>query len=126
MNQLKEVKAKADQLATAGVKVKFISNQGIENSTKLAKDLDLPAHFEIYQDNDLAAAKALGIEDIGGAPTGMPGYPVDTVKATVIGLDEDGKVIFGDETDSYRIRPHPDTFLHVFESRGSVRAFSAA
>ena len=124
MNQLKEVKAKADQLAKAGVKVKFISNQGIKNSEKLAKDLALPAHFEIFQDNDLAAAKALGIEDMGGAPSGMPGYPTDTVKATVIGLDEDGKVIFGDETDNYRIRPHPDTFLHVFEPRGSVRAFS--
>ncbi|MEW2919687.1 redoxin domain-containing protein [Ruegeria sp. ANG10] len=126
MNQLKEVKAKADQLAKAGVKVKFISNQGTKNSEKLARDLNLPAHFEIFQDNDLAAAKALGIEDLGGAPSGMPGYPIDTVKATVIALDEDGKVIFGDETDNYRIRPHPDTFLHVFEQRGSVRAFSAA
>ncbi|WP_170335969.1 peroxiredoxin family protein [Ruegeria arenilitoris] len=126
MNQLKEVKAKADQLAKAGVKVKFISNQGIKNSEKLANDLKLPAHFEIFQDNDLAAAKALGIEDMGGAPSGMPGYPIDTVKATVIALDEDGRVIFGDETDNYRIRPHPDTFLHVFGPRGSVRAFSAA
>ena len=125
MNQLKEVKAKADQLAKAGVKVKFISNQGIENSQKLDKDLALPAYFEIFQDNDLAAAKALGIEDMDGAPSGMPGYPTDTVKATVIGLDEDGKVIFGDETDNYRIRPHPDTFLRVFEPSGSVRAFSA-
>jgi peroxiredoxin len=126
MNQLKEVKAKADQLAQAGAKVKFISNQGIKNSKKLAKDLKLPAHFEILQDNDLAAAKALGIEDMGGAPSGMPGYPIDTVKATVVALDQDGKVMFGDETDNYRIRPHPDTFLHVFEPRGSVRAFSAA
>ncbi len=126
MNQLKEVKAKADQLAKAGVKVKFISNQGTKNSEKLARDLKLPAHFEIFQDNDLTAAKVLGIEDLGGAPSGMPGYPIDTVKATVIALDEDGKVIFGDETDNYRIRPHPDTFLHVFEPRGSVRAFSAA
>lgn len=126
MNQLKEVKAKADQLAKAGVKVKFISNQGINNSEKLAKDLKLPEHFEILQDNGLAAAKTLGIEDLGGAPSGMPGYPSDTVKATVIALDEAGSVIFGDETDNYRIRPHPDTFLHVFETRGSVRAFSAA
>ncbi len=126
MNQLKKVNAKADQLAEAGVKMKFISNQGTKNSEKLARDLNLPAHFEIFQDNNLAAAKALGIEDLGGAPSGMPGYPIDTVKATVIALDEDGKVIFGDETDNYRIRPHPDTFLHVFEPRGSVRAFSAA
>ncbi|WP_170412432.1 hypothetical protein [Ruegeria arenilitoris] len=86
----------------------------------------LPAHFEILQDNGLAAAKTLGIEDLGEAPSEMPGYPSDSVKATVIALDEDGTVIFGDETDNYRIRPHPDTFLHVFEPRGSVQAFSAA
>ena len=116
MNQLKDVKAQAERLAAAGVKVKFISNQGFKNSEKLAKKLNLPAHFEILQDRDLRAAKTLGIQDIGGAPSGMPGYPNDTVMATVIALDEQGKVIFGDETDNYRRRPHPDTFLHVFET----------
>ncbi|WP_420336609.1 peroxiredoxin family protein [Roseibium sp.] len=125
MNQLKEVRAQADRLARADVKVKFISNQGIENSAKLAKDLNLPDHFEILQDDALKAAKTLGIEDIGGAPSGMPGYPVDTVMATVIALDEDGKVLFGDETDNYRLRPHPDTFLHVFEDESSVTRTAA-
>ena len=115
MNQLKEVLAKADRLAKSAVKVKFISNQGIANSTRLAEKLNLPADFEILQDQDLRAAKALGVADIGGAPAGMPGYPADTVMATVIALDEKGTVLFGDETDNYRVRPHPDTFLDVFE-----------
>ena len=115
MNQLKEVLAQAERLAKLGVKVKFISNQGMERNTELAAKLDLPEHFEILQDEGLAAAKALGIEDIGGSPAGMPGYPADTVMATVIALDEAGKVIFGDETDNYRVRPHPDTFLPVFQ-----------
>ena len=115
MNQLKEVIAKADRLQKSGTKVKFISNQGLKNSANLAKKLALPANFEILQDNDLRAAKILGTADIGGSPAGMPGYPDDTVMATVIGLDDSGKVIFGDETDNYRVRPHPDTFLHIFE-----------
>lgn len=115
MNQLKEVLAKANQLKKSGTKVKFISNQGIKNSTDLAKKLNLPADFEILQDDDLRAAKSLGIADMGGAPAGMSGYPSDTVMATVIGLDEHGKVIFGDETDNYRVRPHPDTFMHIFD-----------
>ena len=115
MNQLKEVKAQADRLANADVEVKFVSNQGFENSRKLARSMNLPTHFEILQDEDLRAAKVLGIEDMGGAPSGMPGYPNDTVMATVVALDEEGKVIFGDETDNYRRRPHPDTFLQVFE-----------
>ncbi|MEM9107947.1 MAG: redoxin domain-containing protein [Pseudomonadota bacterium] len=125
MNQLKQVKEQADRLAKADVMVKFISNQGFDNSSKLAKDLDLPVHFEILQDEDLHAAKTLGIEDMGGAPSGMPGYPTDTVMATVIALDKDGKVIFGDETDNYRRRPHPDTFLHVFETERNIARLAA-
>lgn len=126
MNQLKEVRAQADRLAKADVQVKFISNQGIGNSEKLAGNLDLPAHFEVLQDEDLRAARLLGIEDLGGAPSGMPGYPADTVMATVIALDETGRVLFGDETDNYRVRPHPDRFLHVFEDRAASRLANAA
>lgn len=63
MNQLKEVKAKADQLAKAGVKVKFISNQGIENSQKLAKDLALPAHLENRRMQTVETSGLLVFED---------------------------------------------------------------
>ncbi len=115
MAQLKEVVARAGRLAAAGVEVKFVSNQGIENHRKLAEKLDLPENFELLQDEGLVAAKRLHIEDIGGAPVGYSGFPSDTVMATVIALDENGVVIFGDETDNYRVRPHPDTFLQVFE-----------
>ena len=55
----------------------------------------------------------------------MPGYPNDTVMATVIALDEQGNVIFGDETDNYRRRPHPDTFLGVFETPRNVTVMAA-
>ncbi|MDG3087468.1 redoxin domain-containing protein [Vibrio hannami] len=114
MNQFKEVQKLADTLKSRDVKVKFISNQGFDNSKKLVDKMGLPEHFEILQDVDLKAAKRLGIEDIGGSPAGMSGYPEDTVMATVITLDENGLVTFGDETDNYRVRPHPDTFLSVF------------
>lgn len=114
MNQLKEVQARAAYLKDKGVQVKFISNQGVKFSRELSEKLALPAHFEILQDDDLKAAKTLGIADIGGTPAGMSAYPADTVMATVITLDENGKVTFGDETDNYRVRPHPDTFLRVF------------
>ncbi|WP_086930752.1 peroxiredoxin family protein [Agarilytica rhodophyticola] len=111
MNQLKEVLSRADELKKSDTQVKFISNQGIKNSQQLSDKLSLPAHFEILQDDDLKAAKALGIADIDGSPVGMSGYPKDTVMATVILLDADSKVTFGDKTDHYRVRPHPDTFL---------------
>lgn len=89
--------------------------QGFEHSKTLAEKLKLPDHYEILQDSHLRAARTLGIEDIGGSPAGMSGYPDDTVMATVIATDEEGRVLFGDETDNYRVRPHPDTFIHVFE-----------
>jgi len=87
MNQLKQVVAQSERLQRAGVQVKFISNQGIDNSIKLSKDLNLPQNFKIYQDEDLKAARRLGIEDIGGSPVGMSGFPPDTVMATVIALE---------------------------------------
>ena len=111
MGQLSEVRERANALAA--VQVKFISNQGADRSRELAEKLDLPEHMELLLDPDLDAAKALGIADIGGTPLGMLGYPADTVMATVIALDEQGHVIFGDETDNYRVRPHPDAFMPV-------------
>lgn len=92
-----------------------MSNQSVEHSTGLAQKLDLPSDFQILFDRDLRAAKRLEIQDEGGTPMGMVGYPRDTVMATVIALDEDGRVIFGDESDNYRVRPHPDTFMDVFK-----------
>lgn len=115
MAQLKEVVAIADRLERLGVRVKFISNQSPAKSRKLAAQLSLPPHFEILYDAGLAAAKALEIQDIGGTPVGLLGYPADTVMATVIALDEQGRVLFGDQTDNYRVRPHPDSFMGVFE-----------
>ncbi len=118
MGQLKEVLAKAEQLKADGVQVKFISNQSVKHSEELAEKLNLPSHYEILQDNNLRAARVLGIEDLGGTPAGMSAFPKDTVMATVIALDDKGNVLFGDETDNYRVRPHPDTFIHVFENPG--------
>jgi len=109
--QLREVRDRADALADAGVTVKFVSNQSAALSSELARELDLPDHMEVLMDTDLRAAAALSIVDAGGTPPGMKDYPADTVMATVIALDAEGRVIFGDETDNYRVRPHPDSFM---------------
>ena len=114
MGYLKEILARASVLKQLGVEVKFISSQGIQRSKALAQKLKLPAHVEILQDDDLRAARILGIEDIGGTPAGISAYPKDTVMATVIALAADGTVTFGDETDNYRVRPRLESFLQVF------------
>ena len=117
MAQLRELRVRADRLAAASVQVRFVSNQSVEKSRQLARTLNLPDHFDILHDRDLRAARALAIADVGGTPPGMRDYPADTVMATVIALDAGGSVIFGDETDNYRVRPHPDDFIPVFEGR---------
>lgn len=111
--QVREVRDRAGALYEAGVAVKFVSNQDAVRSRELAEQLELPAHMEIVVDTELRAAEALSIVDRGGTPPGMKGYPADTVMATVIALDEQGRVIFGDETDNYRVRPHPDIFMPI-------------
>lgn len=116
MAQLKEICARADELAKNSVQVKFISNQSIDQSKTLTEELSLRDNFEVLQDRDLRVAKALAIADIGGTPAMLKDYPADTVMATVIALDEEGRVIFGDEAESYRVRPHPDRFMPVLSS----------
>lgn len=114
MAQLRELKKYADELAASSARVKLVSNQSAERMAELAHELQLPGHFEFLRDGDLRAARALSVADIGGTPPGLSGYPADTVMATVIALDADGRVVFGDETDNYRVRPHPEAFLPVF------------
>jgi peroxiredoxin len=117
MAQLKELRDRADRLAGASVQVKFVSNQPVQKSKELARRLNLPGGFEILYDRDLRAARALGIVDEGGTPAAMTGFPRDTVMATVVGLDEQSRVIYVDEPNHYRQRPHPDSYLSVFDGQ---------
>lgn len=113
--QLQEVGDRADRLSVQGVAVRFISNQSVEQSRELTEKLQLRADFELMFDRELRMAKGLEIEGMNVAPLGINDYPRDAAMATVVALNEGGLVIFGDETDNYRVRPHPDTFLDAFD-----------
>jgi hypothetical protein len=45
-------------------------------------------------------------------------FTCSSVLPTVIIVDPEGRIIFTDQTDNYRVRPDPDTFLKVLQSRG--------
>ena len=51
-------------------------------------------------------------------PLGMEifGYKSETVLPTVIITDEEGKILFLDQTDNYRVRPEPETFFEVLNA----------
>ena len=80
---------------------------------KLAEQYQVPFHF--WVDTENRAARMLGIDNKYGVPMGMPGYDPDTVFPTVVITDEEGEIIFVDETDNYRIRPEPQTFLDILD-----------
>jgi len=66
------------------------------------------------------AASLLGIDAKHGTPKGMEvlGYDSDTILPTAILTDQNGTILFTDQTDNYRVRPEPDTFLRVFTEHG--------
>lgn len=118
MAQIKEVAAMYRELEGMGVKVYLVSPQPEGHTKSLAKKFDVDYHFMIDEDNQ--AAKQLGIEALQGTPKGLEalGYYSDTVLPTAILTDNKGKIIFSDQTDNYRVRPEPDTFIRVFNEHG--------
>ncbi|UTW46810.1 redoxin domain-containing protein [Bacterioplanoides sp. SCSIO 12839] len=117
MAQIKEVAAQYQQLELRGVKTYLISSQSHANSEDLAKRFAVSFNFMVDVDN--AAAKALKIDAVGGTPAGLQGlgYDSDTVMPTVLMTDAEGKIIFLDQTDNYRVRPEPETFLQILDGK---------
>ncbi|PHR62346.1 MAG: alkyl hydroperoxide reductase [Robiginitomaculum sp.] len=120
MAQVKELVGKYNDLSKFGVRVALISPQPHRYTQSLAKKFNVD--FDFLTDKGNHAARVLGIDQNFGVPLGMQmfGYKSETVLPTVIITDGDGKVIWTHETDNYRIRPEPDTFLEVLRRHGIV------
>ena len=118
MAQIKEIASDYQRLSDLGAKVVLISPQPHGHSAKLAEDFDVP--FEFLVDAGNVAANQLGIAMKDGLPMGMAmqGYDSDTVLPTVVITDASGKIIFLDQTDNYRVRPEPSTFIAALEQAG--------
>lgn len=122
MAQIKELAARYNELKDKGVRVILVSPQSQRHTRALADKFDVAMEFARDQGN--AAAQALGIENRFGTPFGMQamGFSTHTVLPTVIITSAEGTVEWLHETDNYRVRPEPDTFLHVLEKRGLIPA----
>lgn len=114
MAQIREVAARYRELAERGVTTLLVSPQPHDNSRELALRFDVP--FQFLVDRDHRVAKQLGIFAAGGVPLGMEvlGYESDTVFPTVIAVDAERRILLADQTDNYRLRPEPETFLRLF------------
>jgi len=105
--QIEELAAAYRRLKEKGISVILISPQSIKKNQALAARFDVPMIF--LRDRQNAAAKQLGILHEWGTPMGMQvlGYESDTVLPTVVLTDEQGQIVFSDQTDNYRVRPEP-------------------
>lgn len=116
MAQIKEIASQYKELEKRDVNMIFISPQPHKFSISLAKKYNLGFHF--LTDTKNKVAKQLGIFAKNGIPAGFQvlGYDSDTVLPTVIITDTEGKIVFADLTDNYRVRPEPETFLKVIDN----------
>jgi len=117
MAQIKEISAQYNELAKRGVEVLLISPQPVSHSISLAKKMKVKFHF--LTDKKNAMARKLRIDHKNGTPLGMEmfGYKSETVLPTVIITNEQGQIIFVDQTDNYRVRPEPNTFISILDGQ---------
>jgi peroxiredoxin len=115
--QIAELAGQYRELAALGAEVILISSQPQSHSARLAKKFDAPMLF--LRDVKNSAAKKLGIMAPFGTPLGLQllGYGNDTAMPTVIITDEDGKILYSDETDNYRVQPEPELFLEILRAK---------
>ena len=117
MGQIKELAASYQELANRGVEIVLVSGQSHGSTKTLAKRFDIPFHFLI--DVDYQLAKEFDVFHENGTPVGMEmfGFDSDVVYPTVLITDKNGKIIFSDLTDNYRVRPEPQTFLKILDEK---------
>jgi peroxiredoxin len=122
--QVKELVAGYRELEKLGVKILVVSPQPVEHNRQLARRFDAPVDFLTDPGNQ--AAKALGIAAPSGIPAGMQllGYDSATVLPTVIITNADGTIVFTDQTDNYRVRPEPGTFLKALAAQAPIKGCS--
>jgi peroxiredoxin len=117
MAQVGEISARWREVETLGAQVALVSPQDEGHTRALAARHDVA--FRYLRDDGLAAARRLGILDEDGTPAGMIGYESDTVLPTLVVTDAEGRVVYADQTDNYRLRPTPDTVLAALRNVAS-------
>jgi peroxiredoxin len=117
MAQIRELSEQYKELAARGAKVVLVSPQSHAQTRELAARFRVPFHFLV--DPRGRAARQLGILHEAGVPLGMRGYDPDTVFPTAVVTDAAGRILLADQTDNYRVRPEPATFVAALDGARS-------
>ena len=117
MAQVREIAGQYKDLKERGAEMILISPQPQSKSKDLAESVGMEFLFLTDEENKMA--QKLEINHVNGVPIGnlALGYESETVLPTVIITDEHGKIIFLDQTDNFRIRPEPSTFISVLDAK---------
>ena len=120
--QVEELAEGYKKLEKAGVKVILISPQSVRKNQALASRFDVPMVF--LRDRNSVAARQLGILHRWGTPMGLQllGYESDTILPTIVMTDEQGQIIFSDQTDNYRARPELEALLANYPENPALGA----
>ena len=117
MAQIDEIAERYKEMESMGIKVVLISPQPEKYSKDLAERLEIPATMLV--DKGSAVAESLGLAIKNAIPLGIKGdYDPDSVMPTVVVTNENGTILFSDQTDNYRVRPEPDMFLAILRRSG--------
>ncbi|MDH3915038.1 MAG: peroxiredoxin family protein [Chromatiales bacterium] len=118
MAQVKEITGRYRELSDRGVELVLISPQPTGLTQRVAEMFQVPCRF--WVDEGLTASRALGLVHQNGVPAGSltKTFGEDTVLPTVIIVNREGRIIFTDQTDNYRVRPDPGLFLKALHSHG--------
>jgi peroxiredoxin len=114
MAQVGEIAARWREVESLGAQVVLVSPQNEQHTRSLAARHRVA--FRYFQDAGLEAARRLGIVNLDGTPAGMIGYESDTVLPTLVITDSEGRIVYADQTDNYRVRPTLDSVLDVLRS----------
>ncbi len=116
-SQVGELVGRYRQLIDRGVQVALISSQPQEFTKRVADTFGVAFHFWVDTDNH--AAEILDIAHRDGVPTVLrKKFGSDTVLPTVVITDANGRIIFTDQADNYRVRPSPDRFFRALSAAG--------
>ena len=117
MAQIKEIAGEYKELEKRGVNMVLISPQPHKYTATLAEKFQVGFHFLVDKGNQVA--KKLNILGENGLPFGFQilGYDSNTVMPTIVITDKNGKILFADLTDNYRVRPEPSTFLAILDGK---------
>lgn len=107
MSELHGLQSRITEFEASGTRIVAVSPDSNDESAEVVRRLGLS--YPILSDPDLDLTRALGLVHEAGGPGGQ-----DIPRpATFIVVD--GRIVWRDLTDNWRVRPKPDEILEVID-----------